>query len=136
MKELHLKSNKRPVRANIGGRKNVLTCSKVEPGYVYRFVNDIDDNVLQKKELGYEFVDDPVKVGDKSANVASNIGRVISKPVGGGITAYLMRCKESAYNERSNAKKEYNQEIMQAIFKDIGDTPDREGNYGAIKEDI
>ena len=77
-----------------------LAVRGLEPGYHYRFVNDVDDKVQAFRETGYEPVlDKDVNVGDKRVNVPATEGSVKSISVGGGTKAVLMRIRQDWYDE-------------------------------------
>lgn len=112
----------RPVRAAISGRRNVLTVSGMEKGYKYRWVNDVDDRVAALREIGYEPVQHAVRVGDASTQ---SVTQTVTKRVGGGVSAVLMRIPEDWHTEDHAAKQRAVDEAEAAI-KDAGS---REGNY-------
>ena len=60
--------------------------------YVYRWVNDTDDRVERLYRAGYEFVDRFGKiVGDATYESCRGNGSIMSKDVGMGMKAYLMK---------------------------------------------
>lgn len=96
----------RPRRTNINGKRNVLTIqdTQKDPGFVYRFVNDIDSRIQNFEEMGYEIVrDSSIKVGDKRVANPSAEGSpvVVSK---GNTRSFLMRIKKEWYEEDQEAK--------------------------------
>src|SRR5210317_1616149 len=95
---------KRPQRVPMASR-NRISFDKQEKGYVYRLINDQDDRIKQAQAAGYEFVQGDTKVGDPKVSEASQMDSRVSKPVGGGITGYLMRIKEDWYTEDQKAKE-------------------------------
>ena len=99
-----------------------------EDGYHYRFVNDVDDNVLSFKEGGYEIVQDKdVSIGDKRVNVPTAEGSVKSISVGGGMKSVLMRIPQDWYDEDQAEKEVAIQEQESAIKKEA-----LSGNYGKL----
>lgn len=118
----------RPQRTPVGQR-NILTVKGKEPGYEYRFVNDVDDRIEQFKEAGYELVpDDAAKVGDKRVNAASATGSVKEVSVGQGTKAYLMRIKSEYFEEDKARKLAQVKEIERATTAKALD-----GTYGELK---
>ena len=116
-------------RSDINGRRNVLTASNKEPGFVYRFVNDTGDRVSQFQEMGYEVVTDKtIRIGDRRVAVASAEGSPRTAKVGGGVSAVLMKIKDEWYNEDQAAK----QAEVDEIEKSIKQTPG-EGSYGKVE---
>lgn len=92
--------SERAKRTPINGR-NVLGASGKEPGYRYRFVNDMGDRVETFKERGWELVDSAsVKLGDRRVDLGSNLGSKaqVSVDKSGG-KAFLMRIPEDWYLE-------------------------------------
>lgn len=116
-------------RSDINGRRNVLTASNKEPGFVYRFVNDTGDRVSQFQEMGYEVVTDKtIRIGDRRVAVASAEGSPRTAKVGGGVSAVLMKIKDEWYNEDQAAK----QAEVDEMEKSIKQTPG-EGSYGKVE---
>jgi hypothetical protein len=115
-------------RAGISGKRNRLTVRGKDPDFVYRFVNDVDDNVLAKQERGYEHVTHKVVVGDKRvATPQVGDGSVTQQNVGGGTKAYLMRIRKDWYLEDKKAKDQEVNDIEAAFMgKSAGD-------YGTVK---
>lgn len=80
-------------------RRKILTVNGAEPGYFYRFVNDVGDNVKRRLEQGYEIVEDPnISIGDRRVAVPSKEGTPVQSVVGtnkdgSSLRAFLMRIK-------------------------------------------
>ena len=87
----------RPKRGAIHGKRNKITVTGCEPGWHYCWVNE--DNVEAFIEDGYEFVVHDVKVGDRAVQTQSQLGSKVSRGMGAGVTAYLMRCTEEIHKE-------------------------------------
>lgn len=119
----------RPKRTPVSGWRNVLTFKDKEPGYFYRWVNDTETRLDVFKAAGYEPVVGNSQVGDKRVGTASQLGSVISKPVGNGIVAVLMRIKQEWYDEDQEAKLAR----VRSIESDIQNTGNKNGWYGDIK---
>lgn len=83
----------RPERIPLGD-KNIMTVRGLNDRdeYVYRWINDEGDRIVDCYNAGYEFVDkNGLIVGDATVETrASNVG-ILSKNVGNGVTAYLMK---------------------------------------------
>lgn len=90
----------RAKRTPINGR-NILTLSKKEAGYVYRFVNDTGDRVESFKDRGWELVDaKDARVGDSRVDAPSALGSMAMASVDKvGGKAFVMRIREDWYNE-------------------------------------
>ena len=94
----------RKTRTPVSGHRNVLTVKDRDPSFVYRWVNDIDERIEMYKDGGWEPVTEKLQVGDKRVGTATTQGSAISKPVGNGIKAVLMRIKKEWYEEDQEAK--------------------------------
>ena len=86
------------------GKRNKLSFDNLEEGYVYRVINDVDSRLEQAVEGGYEFVTGKGKLGDSRAAEGTAIDSRVSKPVGNGVTGYLMRIRDEFYKEDQAAK--------------------------------
>jgi len=91
------KKAKRPKRIPLGSR-NVLTAAHTE-GYVERFVNDTERRIQMFEDAGWEVVTGPEKAGDEYAGNTRLPGGAVTKPVGHGIVAVLMRKRKDWYDE-------------------------------------
>ena len=77
-------------------------------GYVHRWVNDADGRILKAQKAGYEHVDRKgsiVKEKDDRFQDPDWKTSLMSQPVGGGVTAYLMRQKKEFWEEDQAAKQ-------------------------------
>jgi hypothetical protein len=111
------------------GRANRLVATK-RPGFVSRWVNDIEDRITIFLAAGYTFVTDPN--ADKSVNLAqdpSSLSSRISRSVGGGTQAYLMEIPEEYYKEDQLAKQKEVDEI-DAQIKEGGKRELGHAGYG------
>ena len=117
------------VRRTPVGRRNVLTVSGKEPGYVYRIVNDQGDRIQQFLQAGYEFVEQKdVQVGDTRIGNPSATGSNAEAMVGGGKRAYVMRIKQEWYDE-DQASKQAHVDATEAATKEKA----LDGNYGKLE---
>jgi len=89
----------RPNRVPVSGRRDVMTVADKDESYVYRWVNDTENRINLFEQGGYELVHGDIEVGTKSVDSSSSTSSVVSKNVGGGVTAYLMRIKREWYEE-------------------------------------
>jgi len=94
------KKNRTPI-----GARSRMSFRGLEEGYKYRVFNDVDDRLHRAQEAGYEFVEADEKLGDPVVAEGSIPGSKVAKPVGGGITGYLMRIPEDWYKEDQQAKQ-------------------------------
>lgn len=117
------------VRRTPVGRRNVLTVTGKEPGYVYRVVNDVGDNVQRYLNAGYEFVDaSKVTIGDTRIGAPTATGSNAEAQVGGGTKAFVMRQKDEFYQEDQAAKQAL-VDKMEAATKEKA----LDGNYGKLE---
>jgi hypothetical protein len=92
------------VRVPLGAR-NRLTFGDLDPKFNYRVINDDQDRLARAEEAGYEFVQSEGKLGDNRAAEGTSMGANVAKPVGGGMTGYLMRIPKKFYEEDQAAKE-------------------------------
>jgi hypothetical protein len=117
------------VRRTPVGRRNVLTVSGKEPGYVYRVVNDVGDNVQRYINAGYEFVEaKDVTIGDTRIGAPAATGSKAEAHVGGGTKAFVMRQKQEWYDEDQAAKQDHVNATEAATREKALD-----GNYGKLE---
>lgn len=84
-------------RIPLGTDRDVLWVSEKDPNKQYAWINE--HNVEHMKASGFELVPiGDVRVADNS-RYGSQMGDVISKGVGAGVTAYLMCIDKQLYDE-------------------------------------
>lgn len=129
-KEAIAKAPERRVRRTPLGVRNVLTVTGKEPGYEYRFVNDIGDRVQEFLDNGWEIVEKKdVRIGDKRlGSPTAAEGTAATASVGRGTTAYVLRIKEEWYKEDQQAKQDYVDQTEAATKEKALD-----GTYGELK---
>ena len=115
-KETPQEASARPRRTPLEGRNRLKVRNK-EPGYFYRIVNDIDDNILNLQERGYEIVpqEKAGMIGDKRVDNPSSPGSSSYLSVGQGTKAVLMRIKQEFYDEDQAAKQAKIDEVEQSM---------------------
>lgn len=107
------------------GSRNRLTFTNLEDGYKYRVINDQDDRIARALDAGYEFVESDEKLGDTRVAEGTVQGANVAKPVGNGVTGYLMRIPEDWYKEDQKVKMKKIDELEKSM------QPDKSGNqYG------
>jgi hypothetical protein len=117
------------VRRTPVGRRNVLTVAGKEPGYVYRVVNDVGDNVQRYLNAGYEFVEaKDVTIGDTRIGAPTATGSKAEAHVGGGTKAFVMRQREDFYQEDQAAKQAHVDAIEASTKQEA-----LNGNYGKLE---
>lgn len=122
----------RPDRTPVSGAKRILTVQGKDPNYAYRFVNDVDQGmrIQMFKDGGWEVVDrnTEIKVGDKVVDGGSVVGSVVTRYVGHGVTAVLMRIPKEWYDE-DQAKKQAELDETEDSMRDQASSP---GSYGSV----
>lgn len=122
---------KRKKRKTVGDSQNILTVDDKEDGYVYRWVNDTDNRIASLSGRGWENVNHDVTVGDNKADTHTNIGDVVSKGVGKGTTAYLMRIEKELYDEDKAGSQKQLDERDRAMKAQLNSGAD--GSYGKVE---
>ena len=124
-----LNRSERPKRVPINGQRDVMTVGGKEAGWHYCFVND--DQVAEYELAAYEHVTHEVTVGNRKINAASQLGGKISKAVGNGVTAYLMRVPDEYYEADRKAEAE-ELDAKEASMKAALNSK-KDGQYGEVK---
>lgn len=125
--------SKRPNRIPVSGRRDILTVEGKDPNYKYTWVND-DRGMIEKfKQGGYEMVDHAVTVGQRDADTSNPTSKVVSKNVGGGITAYLMRIPKEWHEEDMKEKARRIDESEADLKRNLNSGKD--GTYGKVTID-
>ena len=121
----------RPKRVPVSGRRDILTVEGKDPSYVYRWVNDVEGRIDMFKDGGYEVVTHDVKVGEKDVDSSKGTGSVVTKNVGAGTTAVLMRIKKEWYEEDQKAKQDEVNRSEEDMRRELNKRDD--GRYGSVK---
>lgn len=92
-----------------------------QEGYVYRMVNDdprdMGRRIAMMEELGWEKVHGAATTEtDGQTGEASQMGSLVTRPVGGGVTGILMRIPSELYEEDQQYKIEERRRKEQAIY--------------------
>lgn len=128
-KEAIAKAPERRVRRTPVGRRNVLTVTGKEPGYVYRIVNDTGDRVQTFLDAGYEVVSGKsVQVGDKRIGTPGSEGSIADVSVGGGQRAVVMRQRQDWYDEDQADKQAHVKALEETTREKALD-----GTYGKLE---
>lgn len=107
------------------GARNKLTFGNLEEGYAYRVINDQDARLSQAVDAGYEFVESDEQLGDVRVAEGTTLGARVAKPVGNGVTGYLMRIKQEWYDETQAAKMKEIDDLEKSMQPDQS-----KGQYG------
>jgi hypothetical protein len=88
------------------------------------------------EEVGYEPVTHKVSVGDSAVGRASQLGSAVSRPVGGGQKAVLMRIPKEWYDEDQAEKQKRVEQSEKAMERNIPkNKPTPDGDYGEVAFD-
>jgi len=130
-KVVKTKKTERKQRIPVSGNRDVLTARGKETGWVYRWVNDTNHRILTFKEGGFEHVDSTdIDIGSIGVDNPSIVGGIVSKEVGQGTTAYLMRIKQEFYDEDQKVKTSKVDATEEALNEKLRELT---GRYGGIE---
>lgn len=118
------------MRVPVGGSRNVTTVNDTPEGYVDRWVNDSEGRVERFKRAGYENVSS-ASVGDSGVDASHAEGGVVSREMGQGVTAYLMRQRVDYFEEDQAAKQQTVDDSEDSIRRDV-DNKLQDGHYGKV----
>ena len=124
-----LNRSERPKRVPINGKRDILTVVGQEKGWHYCWVNE--DKVPRFQMSNYEFVDHDCVVGDRKIDAAARIGGKISKAVGNGMTAYLMRITQEEHDEDVALELKEIKDRENAMKRELNSSAD--GRYGKVE---
>ncbi len=122
----------RPNRVGINGKRDILNVKGQEAGWHYCWVNE--DQVPRYQDGAYEFVTHEVTIGDRKVDAASSIGGKISKAVGNGVTAYLMRVPDEYFKEDMDSIQKEVDASEEAMYAELNSR--KPGHYGKVEMDI
>jgi hypothetical protein len=123
------KAPERRVRRTPIGQRNVLTLSKKDPAFEYRFVNDTGDRIQEFLDNGWEIeTNSDISVGDKRLGVPGKEGTPVTASVGQGTKAVVLKIPKELYEEDQAAKQAYVQKTEEAIRGEALD-----GTYGQLE---
>ena len=118
-------------RTPVSGNRDILNVKGTDDGFVYRWVNDTDDRIQMFEKGGYEKVDHEVEIGSVAVNRATTVGKTVTKNVGKGTEAHLMRIKREWYDEDQANKQTQVDDTEAAMKQQLNSGSD--GQYGKVK---
>lgn len=125
------KKTEKKQRIPVSGNRDVLTARGKEAGWVYRWVNDTNHRILTFKEGGFEHANSSdIDIGSIGVDNPSIVGGIVSKDVGQGTTAYLMRIKQEFYDEDQKVKVSKVDATEEALNEKLRELS---GRYGGIE---
>ena len=95
----------RPKRVPLGQKNRLKFENLDEAHFHYHVINDVGDRIKNAQRGGYEFVEAEQDPGILRVAEASQIGGHVSRSVGQGTTAYLMKIPLEWYNEDKAAEQ-------------------------------
>ncbi len=118
------------MRVPIGGSRNITNVNDTPEGFVDRWVNDSSGRVERFRQAGYENVSS-ASVGDSGVDNTHAEGGAVSRDMGLGVTAYLMRQRADYYKEDQEAKQKTVRASEDSIRRDV-DNKLNDGHYGSV----
>jgi len=137
MKEINVRKKSAKVNGNmripIGGQRNLTGVSDTPDDCIDRWVNEKPGRIDRFKRAGYETVT-AAKVGDSGVDSTHSEAGAVSRDMGQGVTAYLMRQQKKYYTEDLKAKHKAVDATEDTIFRDV-DNKLNNGFYGGVTID-
>ena len=118
-------------RVPLGARNRLSFSGLDNKNFVYRVINDDGDRLMRAQDAGYEFVASDKKMGDVRVAEGTTPGSNVAKPVGNGMTGYLMRIPKKFHEEDQAAKEATIRKTEESMKPDT-----TAGQYGhGLKDD-
>lgn len=135
-KETDMKDGAEEIRAPripIGGPRDILSVSGLDPAFEYRWVNDDGDKIQRFKDAWWEPVTHEVKIGMRTAARTGKSGKdkITTINVGHGMTAILMRLPKEIYDEAQKEKQEIIKNKEASMKRKLNSGED--GAYGGVE---
>ena len=132
----HVTGNRPPERIPLSGSRTRLSLdeSKLDPAFHYKWINDDGDKIQRFMNAYYELVsaEEGIEIGQRSIDTSTGeLASVVSRDVGGGKTAFLMKQPIEFYNEDKAAKEEAVNRREDAMKQSLNSGQD--GTYGEVK---
>lgn len=117
-------------RIPVSGNKDIMTVKGKDDGFVYRWVNQDDSGRIQMfEDGGYMKVDGgDIEVGQADVSQASTLGKTVTKNVGQGTTAVLMKIKQEWYDEDQAAKASEVDSKVESLNEHTKDLANKHGS--------
>jgi hypothetical protein len=115
--------------------RNKISVSGLDQvNFQYRWVNDVDDRLQMFLEGGWEFADKHGKsVGDATVETAKGTGSTLSRNMGRGVIAFLMRIPKDIWLEDQKRKAE---DQIQTHNKNMEKQAKQGADYGKITVEV
>ena len=134
-KEVAKVEPQRRERMPVSGPRDILTVTKQDPNYVYRWVKDVPGRIQRFIDGGYDIVNHETSVGQRSVDSGSRLGSAITR-LDGGNTLVLMRILREWYNEDQEAKQKSIDALEDSLRAEGGNQKglgESAPDYGAFK---
>ena len=115
-----LKEKARPARVPVyEANRNKITVTGLDhENFMYRWVNDKEDRIAMFLQGGWSLVDkDGKKVGDGGVDTSTVTSSALSKGMGGGVTAFLMRIPLELWKQDQDRKEKEENAALEAEIK-------------------
>lgn len=119
------------IRVPVGANRDVTAVRTTPDGYIDRWVNDEPGRINLLKKAGYELVES-AQVGDEGVDGTHSESGVVSRDMGKGVIAYLMRQRNEYYEEDQTEKQKIIDENEEIIRRNKNDEKN-DGRYGEVK---
>lgn len=119
-------------RVPIGQKRDITTVHDTPEGFKDRWVNDSPGRLEKFKQAGYELVP-TAEMGSSSVDGSHAENGTVSKDMGKGQTAYLMRQRQEYYDDDQSAKQKSIDETENGMRKKNVEAKNSEdGTYGKV----
>lgn len=122
---------KERVRVPIGTKRDITAVRDQDPDYQYRWANDVPGRIDRLRLAGYEPVES-AKIGDSNVDGTHNENGVVSRDMGKGTTAILMKQRKDWFLKDQAEKQKIVDESEEEMRRDINEKRD-DGRYGEVK---
>lgn len=120
------------IRQPIGAKREITNVHDTPEGYVDRWVNDDGNRINQFKNAGYENVH-TAEMGSSGVEGTHDENGVVSKDMGKGVTAYLMRQRKEYFDEDQSEKQKIVDESEESMRKkEVKPQDSTDGTYGKV----
>lgn len=119
----------RPKRKPVSGPSSRLNVDNPIKGMHYRWVNDTADRIQRFLDAGYEVVEKGGQIAVGGPNAPDNVGNVVSRQVGAGVTAYLMATPQE-WRDKDVAEQ---QSQINKTEDDMRRQGGEDGRYGQVE---
>jgi len=129
----HLDESKRPNRIPLDGPRDILRIPNQDPNYHYTVQTANDVELARFIDAGYEFVTDPVRIGDPTVNKSDRLpgqGTALTMTHKGQVY-YAMRTRMEYWKADKAAE-----EARIAESEAQAALPTNEGGYGDVKKTL